>query len=246
MANEETTIKELKVETQGPAAEAAKKEAAELAKKSAAEQVKIAAAQRAEQNASVAKASDGKALGAEAGKNSAAKQTSDKKAGTADNSGKKEARQQAKKNGKPMSKVTKLIGSLGFKIAIVAAIIVLLFVGISWGYSFGYDLFTQKAVEDAPGRDVIVTIYDDMNENEIAALLYNKGLISDKTNFVLFEKLFTSERFGIIPGEYTLNTSMTPRELLSAMSSSIAQETTAAPTLGLYETETTAETTAED
>ncbi len=129
--------------------------------------------------------------------------------------------------------------SVVVKVIVIVAVLLALYFGITEGYKFGYDIFSQKAVDKAPGRDVEITIYDDMTNSEIADALYGKGLILDRTSFSIFLWLFTDSDYGIVSGNYTLNSSMTAQQIIQAISQELEKETTAEPTLGLYETSVT-------
>ena len=100
------------------------------------------------------------------------------------------------------------------------------------GYDYGYRLFTETAVDEAPGRDILVQVDDDMSAGEIGKALEERGLIRDAKLFWLQLKLSAYSK-SIKPGMYTLNTSMTPKEMMIAMS---PQEQTEG-TEGIEETE---------
>ena len=100
------------------------------------------------------------------------------------------------------------------------------------GYDYGYRLFTETAVDEAPGRDILVQVDDDMSAGEIGKALEERGLIRDAKLFWLQLKLSAYSK-SIKPGMYTLNTSMTPKEMMIAMSPQEQTEGTA----GLEETE---------
>lgn len=85
------------------------------------------------------------------------------------------------------------------------------------GYEYGYRLFTETAVDEAPGEDVLVQVKPDMSNRQIAQMLEEKGLVRDSKLFYLQLKL-SAYSHSIEPGVYTLNTSMTPKELMIAMS----------------------------
>ena len=85
------------------------------------------------------------------------------------------------------------------------------------GYEYGYRLYTETAVDEAPGEDVLVQIKPDMSNKQIAQMLQEKGLVRDSKLFYLQLKL-SAYSHSIEPGVYTLNTSMTPKELMMAMS----------------------------
>lgn len=91
------------------------------------------------------------------------------------------------------------------------------------GYDFGYRAFTEPAMEKEPGRDVMVNIKEGMSDSQIAEMLQNKGLIRNDKLFVVQLKLY--EYSGKLqPGLYTLNTSMTPQDMMVILST-VVEET---------------------
>ncbi len=102
----------------------------------------------------------------------------------------------------------------------ILLVVVLIFVAKQLavaGYDFGYRMFTEKAVSSGEGREVPILIQDGMKDKEIAELLEQKGLIRDSKLFYLQMKVFDYSG-KLIPGVYTLNTNMEPKELMIAMS----------------------------
>jgi UPF0755 protein len=81
-------------------------------------------------------------------------------------------------------------------------------------YDFGYRVYTEPAVTQGDGKDALVQITEDMSTMELAELLEEKGLVRDDRLFFLQAKL---EGFKLTPGAYKLNTSMTAREMMEAM-----------------------------
>ena len=84
-------------------------------------------------------------------------------------------------------------------------------------YDFGYRVFTEPAMAEAPGVDVVVSIEESMGAKDIAKVLLEKGLIRDANLFWLQYQL-SAYKGDIRPGMYTLNTSMAPKELMVVMS----------------------------
>ena len=141
--------------------------------------------------------------------------------------------------------IAKVVGSLGFRIMFYAALIMLFYYGSVRAYRFGYRIFAGPAVEAAPGTDVVVVIDDEMSDAEIVSLLERKGLVKDTRVFRILLRLYTNSRYGIVEGEYTLNTSMTSLEMINRMSDSRTEASTAHEEhLGLYDEETAEMTSA--
>ena len=107
--------------------------------------------------------------------------------------------------------------SISFSVLIFLLIVIGLIKAGTYCYDFGYRIFTEGAVEAAPGRDVVVQITEDMSGLDIGGELEEKGLINDKLLFFVQLKL-SAYADDINSGVYTLNTSMEPREMMEAMS----------------------------
>lgn len=95
---------------------------------------------------------------------------------------------------------------------IVLLLLVIIFqVIISIGYDFGYNLFAAPAMSSSPGREVTFKVEKGDSTSNIINDLADAGLIRDKLSFrcqiIFYDKILQ-------PGEYTLNTSMTSKEIL--------------------------------
>ena len=84
------------------------------------------------------------------------------------------------------------------------------------GYDYGFRLYTEPAMEEAPGRDVLFQVKPEASLKEIAAGLEEKGLVRDANLFFVQLRLSDYHK-SIKPGVYTLNTSMTPKELMKTI-----------------------------
>ncbi|MCR4740780.1 MAG: endolytic transglycosylase MltG [Lachnospiraceae bacterium] len=80
-------------------------------------------------------------------------------------------------------------------------------------YDFGFRIFTEKPVDEEPGRDVIVTVTEAEGLTDIAKILEEKGLCRDWKLFFLQAKM-SEYKDDIVPGTYTLNTSMDTDKML--------------------------------
>ena len=105
----------------------------------------------------------------------------------------------------------------------------------SYCYDFGYRVFTESPVDETPGRDVTVSVTADMSEHDIGKMLKEEGLVEDANLF--YAQLKLSAYSGKLkPGVYTLNTSMTAREMFVIMAAD------AGDTESTEDTEDTADT----
>ena len=114
--------------------------------------------------------------------------------------------------------------SISFSILVMLLVVVgLLKVG-SFCYDFGYRVFTETSVDAAPGRDVVVQVTSDMSEREIGNMLEEEGLVRDGTLF--YAQLKLSAYSGeLMPGIYTLNTSMTGKDMIVVMATGTEEST---------------------
>lgn len=72
-------------------------------------------------------------------------------------------------------------------------------------------------MESAPGRDVVVQIDTDDSAFDIGKMLEQKGLVRDSSLYVA-QYYLSAYVNDLLPGTYTLNTSMTTKEMLIVMS----------------------------
>ena len=107
------------------------------------------------------------------------------------------------------------VGNFLIKLAILVVFIFVLLYGTRTAYEFGYSVFTMGPAEEAPGRDVEVTILTGMSRRSIGSLLANQGVIKNATVFYVQAMIYGYE---LKPGTYTLNTSQTIEEILLILS----------------------------
>ena len=84
-------------------------------------------------------------------------------------------------------------------------------------YNFVYQIFGDVTVQEAPGTDVTFVIEDGDGTFDIAKRLEYSKLIVNRYSFYIRARLSTSGEGEkpILPGTYSLNTSMTYGEILS-------------------------------
>lgn len=98
--------------------------------------------------------------------------------------------------------------------------LIIIYVGAalcSTAFDFGYRVFTEPAMTEGEGQDVLVQIKEGMSGREIGGVLEEKGLIRDGNLFYL-QLMLSAYSKDMAPGVYTLNTSMTPKEMMVAIS----------------------------
>lgn len=114
--------------------------------------------------------------------------------------------------------------SISFSILVILLVIVGLVELGTFCYDFGYRVFTETPVDAAPGKEVIVQVTTDMSEREIGKMLEEKGLVRDGSLFLAQLKL-SAYSGELVPGIYTLNTSMTGKEMIVIMATEQEEST---------------------
>ena len=105
------------------------------------------------------------------------------------------------------------------KIVVIILVIMVVYRLGSMAYSYGERIFGEPPMESAPGTDIVITVGSEDSVRDIDDNLKAAGLIRDAGLFVLQERL-AGYKEGVKAGTYTLNTSMTPEELIQTMAAS--------------------------
>lgn len=126
-----------------------------------------------------------------------------------------------------INKITTTIISISVKLMVYALIILLLYEAVARGYAFGHEIFFAEAVDEAPGQDMVVRIDSKESVSDAAQLLAHKGLIKSEFAFIFQSRFYDYET--IYPGTYTLNTSMTSKEILQLLNEKPETEDSAKP-----------------
>lgn len=107
--------------------------------------------------------------------------------------------------------------SITWKIVLFALVVLAIYRLGGAAYAYGHAVFEEEAYDPAPGRTVTVTIEQGASNKQIAHLLEDQGLVKD---WRLFYVQILCSRYAktMQAGTYTLNSSMTPRELMAVMS----------------------------
>ena len=114
--------------------------------------------------------------------------------------------------------------SISFSILVMLLVVIGLIKLGSFCYDFGYRVFTEGPVEEKPGTDVTVDVTGDLSEYQIGKLLKKEGLIRDANLF--YVQLRMSAYHGKLKtGTYTLNTSMTAKDMMVVMAAESEEST---------------------
>lgn len=109
------------------------------------------------------------------------------------------------------------------KLAIVAVVVVFIYRGAILAYDYGYRIFEEPPMSEGEGREVMVTIPEGMSAKEMGELLYMKGLIRDEKLFRI-QYLLSEYKKDLLPGTFTLRTSMTVEEMFEVMTIEPAED----------------------
>ena len=110
--------------------------------------------------------------------------------------------------------------SISFSVLILLLIFIGVFKASTFCYDFGYRVFSETAVAAEPGTDIVVQIEADDSALDIGKQLESKGLIRDAELYVA-QYYLSAYVDDILPGTYTLNTSMTAKEMMVVMSTPV-------------------------
>jgi len=124
------------------------------------------------------------------------------------------------KSTKNTNKVVFRFVSISFSILILLVVFISVFKATTYCYDFGYRIFTETPVEGYPGKDVVVQISEEDSAFDIGNQLEEKGLIRDSELYVA-QYYLSAYVDKLLSGTYTLNTSMTVKEMLIVMSTSV-------------------------
>lgn len=114
-----------------------------------------------------------------------------------------------------INRITSAVIHVSIKLILLALVILLLYEAVTRGYAFGHEVFYAEAVDEPPGRDITVEISEGDTAAGAADLLADQGLIENKYAFIIQSIFYDLQ--DIQPGTYTLNTSMTSKEILQAL-----------------------------
>ena len=84
-------------------------------------------------------------------------------------------------------------------------------------YTLGYQIFDQSPVDSGEGREITVTVSDDMSVMDVGDLLRERGLIEESALVFWFQELFSDYHGDLLPGSYILNTNQTVDEMLAIL-----------------------------
>lgn len=125
------------------------------------------------------------------------------------------------RNTKVAFKVTSSILHLILNVIFYVIVIFILVRACTYSYNFAYEIFGSVRVEQAPGTDRVVEVKKGESTMDLATALELKNLVVNKYSFYLRTKLTDQV---IIPGTYTLNSSMDYDEILKIITKHESEE----------------------
>lgn len=124
-----------------------------------------------------------------------------------------------------VTSIIKAVTGMVVKIVVSVAVVMLIYKGAVIGYEFGYRVFDQQPMTVGAGREITVTITEEMSGKDISELFYERGLVENKLLFIA--QYYLSEfQQDVKPGTYVLNTSMTVEEMMEIMAPKNLEEET--------------------
>lgn len=116
------------------------------------------------------------------------------------------------------SKVVMRIVRICLSTLLVVLIIYVLIRSGVYAYDMGYRLFTEEPVSsEENGQNVALQITADMSARDIGKILEERNLVRDGNLFAM-QLTLSAYKDKLVPGVYTLNSSMTPEEMMQVMS----------------------------
>ena len=107
---------------------------------------------------------------------------------------------------------------------LICLVIALIFIGREV-YKLGYAVFHQIPVDAGEGREIKVTVTEEMSVTEIGEMLKNAGLLEEEPTVFRMQELLSDYHNKIVPGTYALRTGMTADEMLRVLAQADAEET---------------------
>lgn len=109
------------------------------------------------------------------------------------------------------------VGVICLKVAVFVAIVLgLVYLGQTT-YYYTHAVFSDGALEEAPGKTVKVTISEEVNGKDLADVLEANGLVENSLVFQIQMKMAGFSE-SVKADTYVLNTSMPPSEMLGILS----------------------------
>lgn len=111
-----------------------------------------------------------------------------------------------------------------FNILVYVVLVMAVIKASTWTYGFAYQIFGNVTVSEAPGELATIEISEGESTRSISEELEANGLVINGDSFYVRAKLTTGAKKPILPGTYTLNSSMTYDEILAVLTATAGEE----------------------
>lgn len=111
--------------------------------------------------------------------------------------------------------ISSILGRVALRVIVITLLVFVCYAVANTCFRFGYTVFCADSVDKAPGTDVSVTVSKGETVDELADELYTGGVIPSEYAFRIQARLYD---MVLYPGTYKLNTSMSTREAVKALS----------------------------
>ena len=116
-----------------------------------------------------------------------------------------------KEKGSAVQNAASSVNTLSKRIIFIAVSVLIFYIMIKLSFSFGRSLFYVDPAEPAPGTDTEIVITADDDAKSVGERLYEEGVITNALSFRVQGTLYKTDFY---PGTYTVNSSMTIKEML--------------------------------
>ncbi len=107
---------------------------------------------------------------------------------------------------------------VAIKVSVYTILIACMILIAREGYRFGRAVVSDDGYESSPGTDVTITISGNESKMEVAEKLEEQGIVENKIVFYVQSLLYEAK---YIPGEYTLNSSLSGEDIVEILSTPI-------------------------
>lgn len=123
---------------------------------------------------------------------------------------------------KTVKKISSAVIQAALTVILLTIAVMVANIAVRKAYRFGHEVFNMSPMAKAPGVDKLFVVDEDATTMQCLESLERAGLIRDKNVARFLEFFFEYE---IYPGTYTLNTSMTVKEILAELNEKPPEET---------------------
>ena len=116
------------------------------------------------------------------------------------------------------------VATILYRVVLTVAIILAIVYMGQTSYRFTRAVFSDSAMEEEPGRDVKISIKEEVGTKKLAEVFEKNGLVENALVFRIQMKMKSFED-TVKPGNYEMNTSMSPSEMLKVLSETNEDDT---------------------